>query len=127
MFAQLMRLPVNYYDTTSSGSLLSKMVYDVEQLAEAASSVITIIIRDSLTILALLGLLVYYSPELTLILLASAPLLVAGGQAYEARRFEDINRHNRRQFLKLAITNALSSPVIQFIVAVAFSCSTPSG
>ena len=161
MFEQLMRLPVSYYDTTSSGSLLSKMVYDVEQLAEAASSVITIIIRDSLTILALLGLLVYYSPQLTLILLASAPLLVAlvvyvskrfrklsrriqdsmgdvssvseevigahreirvfGGQAYEARRFDDINRHNRRQFLKLAITNALSSPVIQFIVAVAFA------
>ena len=161
MFGQLMRLPVRDYDTTSSGSLLSKMVYDVEQLAEASSSVITILIRDSLTILALLGLLIYYSPELTLILLATAPVLVTlvvyvskrfrklsrriqqsmgdvssvseevigahreirvfGGQAYEARRFADINQHNRRQFLKLAITNALSSPVIQFIVAVAFA------
>ncbi len=161
MFAQLMRLPVSYYDTTSSGNLLSKMVYDVEQLAEASSSVITILIRDSLTILALLGLLIWYSPQLTLILLAAAPFLVGlvvyvsrrfrmlsrriqqsmgdvssvseetigahreirvfGGQAYEARRFAAINQQNRRQFLKLAITNALSSPVIQFIVAVAFA------
>lgn len=161
MFAQLMRLPVRFYDTTSSGNLLSKLLYDVEQLAFATSTVITIIIRDSLTILALLGLLLYYSVELTLILLAAAPLLVwlvmfvskrfrklsrriqesmgdlssvseeiigahreirvFGGQDYEARRFADINQRNRRQFLKLAVTNALSSPVIQFIVAVAFA------
>ncbi len=161
MFAQLMRLPVRFYDTTSSGNLLSKLLYDVEQLAFATSTVITIIIRDSLTILALLGLLLYYSVELTLILLAAAPLLVwlvlivskrfrklssriqesmgdlssvseeiigahreirvFGGQDYEAGRFADINQRNRRQFLKLAVTNALSSPVIQFIVAVAFA------
>ncbi len=161
MFDQLMRLPVRFYDSTSSGNLLSKLLYDVEQLAFATSTVITIIIRDSLTILALLGLLLYYSVELTLILLASAPLLVwlvmfvskrfrklsrriqesmgdlssvseeiigahreirvFGGQDYEARRFADINQRNRRQFLKLAVTNALSSPVIQFIVAVAFA------
>ena len=36
VFNQLLCLPANYYDTTSSGTLLSKMVYDVEQLAEAA-------------------------------------------------------------------------------------------
>jgi len=161
LFRQLLQLPVNYYDTHSSGTLMSKMVYDVEQLAEASSSVITIIIRDSLTILGLLGLMMYYSISLTLILVVATPVLaglvvlvsrrfrklshriqasmgdvsnvteelieanreikVFGGQDYETRRFEDINRHNRRQFLKLAATNALSSPVIQFIVAIAFA------
>ncbi|NNF97057.1 MAG: lipid ABC transporter permease/ATP-binding protein, partial [Halobacteria archaeon] len=61
MFGQLLHLPVSYYDTQSSGSLMSKMVYDVEQLADASSNIITILIRDSLTILALLGLMLYYS------------------------------------------------------------------
>lgn len=161
LFGQLLRLPVGYYETHSSGSLMSKMVYDVEQLAEASSSVITILIRDSLTILGLLALMMYYSVSLTLILLVATPVLallviyvsrrfrklshriqnsmgdvsnvteetieanreirIFGGQEYESRQFENINRHNRQQFLKLAATNALSSPVIQFIVAVAFA------
>lgn len=161
MFGQLLRLPISYYDTQSSGALMSKMVYDVEQLADASSNIITILIRDTLTIIALLGFMFYNSVTLTIIMLISAPflaLLVAfvsrrfrklshriqasmgnvssvteetieanreikifGGQDYETQQFEKINHHNRRQFLKLAATNALSSPVIQFIVAIAFA------
>ncbi len=161
LFGQLLRLPVTYYDTHSSGVLMSRMVYDVEQLADASSSVITILIRDSLTILALLGLMLYYSVFLTVIMFVSAPVLallvvyvsrrfrklshriqqsmgdvssvteetieanreirIFGGEDYETRQFEKINHHNRRQFLKLFATNALSSPVIQFIVAIAFA------
>jgi len=161
LFTQLLRLPVTFYDTSSSGVLLSKMVYDVEQLAEASSSVITVLIRDSLTIIALLIMLMYYSVWLTLILIAATPILaglvmyvskrfrklshriqksmgnvstvseeiieanreikIFGGQSYEISQFDQINNHNRRQFLRLAVTNALSSPVIQFIVAIAFA------
>jgi len=161
MFDQLLRLPANYYDRHSSGGLLSRMVYDVEQLAEASSGVITILIRDSLTILVLLGVLLHHSVALTVILFASTPILaglvvlvakrfrklshriqqsmgdvssvteetieahreikIFGGQSYETRQFDSINKYNRRQFLKLAATNALSSPVIQFIVAIALA------
>ena len=161
LFGQLLRLPVSFYETSSSGALLSKMVYDVEQLAEASSSVITVLIRDTLTIIALLLMLLYYSTWLTLILIAVTPVLVGlvvyvskrfrklshriqksmgnvstvseevieanreirifGGQDYETRHFNEINDHNRRQFLRMAVTNALSSPVIQFIVAIAFA------
>ncbi|NOZ38394.1 MAG: lipid A export permease/ATP-binding protein MsbA [Gammaproteobacteria bacterium] len=161
LFSQLLHLPVTFYDTSSSGMLLSKMVYDVEQLAEASSSVITVLIRDSLTIIALMIMLMYYSVWLTLILIAVTPLLaglvvyiskrfrklshriqksmgsvstvseevieanreikIFGGQGYESSQFDKINNHNRRQFLRLAVTNALSSPVIQFIVAIAFA------
>ena len=161
LFGQLLRLPVSYYDTHSSGNLMSKMVYDVEQLADASSNIITILIRDSLTVLALLGLMFYYSVMLTVIMFVSAPFLallvvfvsrrfrklshriqasmgdvssvteetieanreikIFGGHDYETQQFEIINHHNRRQFLKLFATNALSSPVIQFIVAIAFA------
>jgi len=38
-----------------------------------------------------------------------------------AKQFDVINNHNRRQFLRMAVTNALSSPIIQFIVAIAFA------
>ncbi|MDX1824741.1 MAG: ABC transporter transmembrane domain-containing protein, partial [Thiohalomonadales bacterium] len=90
LFGQLLHLPVSYYDTHSSGALMSKMVYDVEQLADASSSVITILIRDSLTILALLGLMLYYSVFLTFIMLVSAPVL-ALLVVYVSRRFRKLS------------------------------------
>jgi len=161
LFGQLLHLPVTYYDTYSSGALMSKMVYDVEQLAEASSNVITVLIRGGLTILVLLGVMFYYSAFLTVVMLVTAPFLallvmfvsrrfrklshriqqsmgdvssvteetieanreirIFGGQAYEALQFEKVNHHNRRQFLKLFATNALSSPVVQFIVAIAIA------
>jgi len=52
---------------------------------------------------------------------ANREIKIFGGQDYETQQFEKINHHNRRQFLKLFATNALSSPVIQFIVAIAFA------
>jgi subfamily B ATP-binding cassette protein MsbA len=52
---------------------------------------------------------------------ANREIRIFGGQAYEAQQFEKINHHNRRQFLKLFATNALSSPVVQFIVAIAIA------
>ncbi|MDH5572765.1 MAG: ATP-binding cassette domain-containing protein, partial [Gammaproteobacteria bacterium] len=52
---------------------------------------------------------------------ANREIKIFGGQDYETDQFRNINEHNRKQFLKLAITNALSSPVIQFIVAIAFA------
>jgi subfamily B ATP-binding cassette protein MsbA len=161
LFGQLLHLPVTYYDTYSSGALMSKMVYDVEQLAEASSNVITVLVRGGLTILVLLGVMFYYSAFLTVVMLVTAPFLallvmfvsrrfrklshriqqsmgdvssvteetieanreirIFGGQAYEAQQFETVNQHNRRQFLKLFATNALSSPVVQFIVAIAIA------
>ena len=90
LFDQLMRLPVSFYDTHSSGTLMSKMVYDVEQLAEASSNIITILIRDSLTILALLGLMLYYSVTLTVIMFVIAPIL-ALLVTYVSRRFRKLS------------------------------------
>ncbi|MDH5573610.1 MAG: ABC transporter transmembrane domain-containing protein, partial [Gammaproteobacteria bacterium] len=90
LFEQLLSLPVSYYDTHSSGMLMSKMVYDVEQLAEASSSVVTALIRDSLTIIALLIMLMYYSVALTLILFAVTPLL-AWLVVYVSRRFRKLS------------------------------------
>lgn len=85
VFDKLLRLPIGYYDTTSSGGLLSKMVYDIEQLADASSSVITILIRDTLTILVLLGVMMYLSVTLTLILLIALPLVAVAVVAVSKR------------------------------------------
>ncbi|MDH5407518.1 MAG: lipid A export permease/ATP-binding protein MsbA [Gammaproteobacteria bacterium] len=75
MFNQLLRLPSSYFEGTSSGVILSKLLYDVEQVAAASSQVITILIRDTLSIIALLAWMIYISSSLTLIFLIITPVL----------------------------------------------------
>lgn len=161
MFDKFLKLPVSYYDKTTSGKLQSKMIYDVEQLADASSGVIRIIVQDTLTIVWLLAVMLTISVSLSLILLATIPFVVLivafvtkkfrkysqriqasmgtvsdvseesveanreikvfGGQDYENDKFKKINTQNRKQYLKFAATNALSTPVIQQIVGSAFA------
>ena len=77
VFDKIITLPTSYYDVTSSGSILSKMVYDIEQLAEATSGVVIVLIRDGITVLALFVWMLYLSPLLTLVLFGIAPFAVA--------------------------------------------------
>ncbi|MBU1213908.1 MAG: lipid A export permease/ATP-binding protein MsbA [Gammaproteobacteria bacterium] len=75
MFGKLMSLPTRYYDDHATGSLISKLTYDVTNVTAAATSVVTITIRDSIIILGLLGWLFYLDWKLTLISLTVAPVV----------------------------------------------------
>ncbi|EDZ66572.1 lipid A export permease/ATP-binding protein MsbA [Nitrosococcus oceani AFC27] len=75
MFCHLLALPARYYDQKASGQLLAKLIYDVEQVSNAATDAILTIIRDSLTILGLLAWMAYLNGLLTLIILVTAPLI----------------------------------------------------
>lgn len=74
-FAKLLRLPTHYYDTSSSGMLVSKLTYNIEQVAEATTNAITVLIRDGLTILGLVGLMFYLSWVLALFVLVVGPAI----------------------------------------------------
>ncbi|MGD9390167.1 MAG: lipid A export permease/ATP-binding protein MsbA, partial [Thioalkalispiraceae bacterium] len=91
MFNQLLQLPSRFYDHASSGVLLSKLLYDVEQLAQASSTVITIVIRDILTIAWLVALMLYHSVSLTLIFLVVTPFM-ALLVAFISKRFRKLSK-----------------------------------
>jgi len=74
-FAKFLVLPTRFFDVTSAGELLSKLTYNVEQVAEATSNVVTVLVRDTLTVICLLAYMVYLSPFLTLILAVTGPLM----------------------------------------------------
>jgi subfamily B ATP-binding cassette protein MsbA len=75
LFEHYMRLPTSYHDTEVSAQMLSKLTYNIEQVAEACTSAITSLIRDTLTIIGLLGMLFYLNWQLaTLVLLLGPPL-----------------------------------------------------
>jgi subfamily B ATP-binding cassette protein MsbA len=73
MFDRLLRMPTSFYNDNSSGALLSKVAYDVSNVSGASTFVLTVLVRDSITVLALLGWLLYLNWKLTLITLAIVP------------------------------------------------------
>jgi subfamily B ATP-binding cassette protein MsbA len=75
MFAKLLSLPTRFYDDHATGTLISKLTYDVTNVTAAATSVVTITIRDTIIILGLLGWLFYLDWKLTLITLLIAPIV----------------------------------------------------
>lgn len=92
IFAKYLTLPTEFFDTATSGSLISRLTYDVEQVAEAATTSLTILIRDSLSIVGLIAWMLYLSWELTLGFFVVAPF-VTWIAAYVTGRFRRISKH----------------------------------
>ncbi len=76
MFQQMLRKPISYFDSIAAGRLISKLIYDVEQVASASTQVITVLVRDVLTIIGLLGWMLYLSAPLVLVLAIIGPVVV---------------------------------------------------
>lgn len=74
-FDKYLVLPASFFDTRSSGPLLSKMTYNIEMVAESATNVVTVLIRDTLKIISLLGVMIYQSLILTAFVALVVPLI----------------------------------------------------
>ena len=75
MFARLVRLPARFFDDHSSGALLSKVAYDVGGVTAAATTVLTVAVKDTIAVIGLLSWLLYLNWKLTLIALAVGPAI----------------------------------------------------
>jgi subfamily B ATP-binding cassette protein MsbA len=88
VFSHYLRLPTAYLDAQQSGHLLSKLTYNIELVADAATNASVSIIRDSLTLVALLMYLFWMDWFLAICSLAAAPLI--------AILMQSVNRSLRR-------------------------------
>lgn len=59
LFAKLLVLPNHYYHIHSAGHLSAKLIYDVEQVTEAASEALKTMVREGFTVIALLAYLLH--------------------------------------------------------------------
>ena len=75
VFQRYLELPTRFFDQNSSGQLLSKLTYDVSQIADSAANVIIVIFKDSLTIIFLVGYMLYLSPQLAVFIFVVAPII----------------------------------------------------
>ncbi|MCY4265959.1 MAG: lipid A export permease/ATP-binding protein MsbA [Gammaproteobacteria bacterium] len=158
---KLVNLPAAFFDRHTSGRLVSKVTYDVQQIAGAASEAITVVFREGLTVVFYMAQMFIIDWQLALTFLAVAPM-VGWIVSLASRRFrrystqmqdsmgevtqitnETIKGHrvirtfnaadtvndrlhaasdrNRKQNMKLELTRNISTPLVQFIVAMALA------
>lgn len=161
LFEKMLVAPSAYYDRQSQGILVSKITFNVEQVTGAATRALKVIIGEGMTVVGLLGYMLYLNWRLCLIFLLVAPFIALvvsvvgkhfrrysrriqasmgdvtqvsgesiggyreirlfGGQQQQGARFEQASAYNRNQSLKLAFADALSTPVIQTMLAIALA------
>jgi subfamily B ATP-binding cassette protein MsbA len=74
VFRSVLDLPAAYFDRTSSGTLLSKLTYNSEQVGQACTTSVVIIVRAALTVAGMIFYLFWFNWRLALISLATGPL-----------------------------------------------------
>ena len=159
LFDVLVRAPKAHIDKYSTGELLSKVTFNVEQVSGAASDALKTMLREGLTIIALVSYMLYLNWELTAVFFIVAPAIglvvhvvgkhfrryseriqdsmgsvtevtaeslaglddvrIYGATEQVSERFESASLFNKQQSLKLAFVQAISTPIIQTLLALA--------
>lgn len=95
MFDRLLSLPVRYFDDQPSGTLLSKIAFDVSNVTQAGLNIITVVVKDGVTIISLMGLLLYTDWQLTLICFTAIPAAAASIR-YTGKRLRGLSRNQQQ-------------------------------
>jgi subfamily B ATP-binding cassette protein MsbA len=75
MFTQLLMLPAPWYDANPTGNIISKITFNVDQVAAAASEALLTLVRDSLSVIGLLALMAWINWQLSLIFFVVVPAI----------------------------------------------------
>ncbi|MBU9810219.1 lipid A ABC transporter ATP-binding protein/permease MsbA [Rahnella sp. C60] len=91
LFGHMMRMPVAFFDQQSTGTLLSRITYDSEQVASSSSSALVTVVREGASIIGLFVMMFYYSWQLSVILLVIAPIVSVVIRVV-SKRFRNISK-----------------------------------
>lgn len=76
LFSHVLTLDMDFFQKKHGGELVSRIINDINRIQQAVSNYIAEFIREVLTILALIGLVIYHSPELAFYGLIVLPLAI---------------------------------------------------
>ncbi|HUQ28731.1 MAG TPA: lipid A export permease/ATP-binding protein MsbA [Usitatibacter sp.] len=95
MFEKILRLPPAYFDEATTATLVTRFTNDVNNLAGASTSVLTVLVRDSVTIAALLAILLWSNWKLTLVAFVVIPPIALVVRAF-SKRLRAMSREAQR-------------------------------
>ena len=88
---KMLRLPSARFDREPVASLVSRLNFDTEQVAQASTEALKVLITDTLTVVALVGVMLWHSPTVTAAIAVIVPL-IAVIAAYVSGRYRRLNR-----------------------------------
>ncbi len=88
---KMLRLPSARFDREPVASLVSRLNFDTEQVAQASSDALKVLVTDTLTVVALVSVMLWYSPTVTAAIAVIVPL-IAVIAAYVSGRYRRLNR-----------------------------------
>ncbi|MBS2963518.1 ABC transporter ATP-binding protein [Actinocrinis puniceicyclus] len=74
--AKLARLPLSYFDQQPRGEVLSRVTNDIDNIAQSMQQTLSQVIISLLTIVGVLGMMLWISPLLAVIALVTVPISV---------------------------------------------------
>ncbi|MBT5228985.1 MAG: lipid A export permease/ATP-binding protein MsbA [Methylococcales bacterium] len=83
-------LPNGFFEQHNSGHLISSITFNVTQVTGAATGAVKVILREGITVIALLAMIFYYNWQLSLTFIAIAPL-IGLVVSYASKRFRKIS------------------------------------
>ncbi len=92
LFSHMMGMPVSFFDQQSTGTLLSRITYDSEQVAASSSGALVTVVREGASIIGLFIMMFYHSWQLSLILIVIAPI-VSVSIRLVSKRFRNISKN----------------------------------
>jgi len=92
VFAQLIALPISFFDKTNTGELISKIIYDANQISNATNSAMVKIFREGATLIGLVAMMFYQSWQLSLVFFLVAPFLAIAIKIV-SKRFRKIGKN----------------------------------
>ncbi len=75
LFEKILRMPTRYFDDNATGNIISKVSYNSAQVANAATKALTVIVKDSLTVVGLIIYMLWLDWRLTLAVFLLLPLV----------------------------------------------------
>ena len=94
MFNKMRHLPTSYFSSNTGGRLMSRILNDVNQITDAGFNVITVIAKDGVSVVGLLGLLTYLNWRLTLITFIILPVVAVCIQTV-SKRLRKLSANNQ--------------------------------
>ncbi|MDU8924516.1 lipid A ABC transporter ATP-binding protein/permease MsbA [Pasteurellaceae bacterium LIM206] len=103
LFKHLMFMPVSFFDQNTTGSLLSRVTYDSEMVANSSSSALVTIVREGVYLISLFWVMIFTSWQLSIILFVLAPV-IGGLVGVVSKKFRELSRNIQNSMGDLATT-----------------------
>ncbi|MGA7178982.1 MAG: lipid A export permease/ATP-binding protein MsbA [Thiobacillaceae bacterium] len=115
MFDKLMTLPVPTLENQTGGNFVANIAFNVNQVTQSATNVLTMVVRDFLSITGLIGWLLWINWRLTLIIIVISPVTawLIRSLSYRLRHLSRESQRNLGELTSLLEENLVGFKVVR--------------